>query len=67
MRSVTSRHGTAGQGPEAKAALVVMMDNVTLDETSYMTRPPAPQVGDPLHYDTFIQRLCQDYSERFGS
>jgi len=28
--------------------------------------PPAPTVGDPLHYDAFIQALCALYAERFG-
>lgn len=26
---------------------------------------PAPQPGDPLHYETFLQRLCTQYRARF--
>jgi hypothetical protein len=28
--------------------------------------PPALRVGDPLHYSTMIQRICNSYNERFG-
>lgn len=28
--------------------------------------PPAPQPGDPLHYETFLQRICTQYTARFG-
>jgi hypothetical protein len=27
--------------------------------------PPALRVGDPLHYSTMVQRICNAYSERF--
>lgn len=33
----------------------------------FVTEPPAPRAGDPLHYDSFLQRLCDDYRERFGA
>jgi hypothetical protein len=29
--------------------------------------PPALRVGDPLHYSTMIQRICNAYTVRFGS
>jgi len=32
---------------------------------AFVSRAPAPQVGDPLHYDAFIQALCALYTERF--
>jgi len=40
------------------------MDNNDLQSTSYVIGPPAPAVGDPLHYDSFIQRLCRVYAGR---
>lgn len=52
---------------DVKSALVVVVDNVHLDAARYWTTPPAPQLGDPLHYDSFIQRLCQEYTARFGA
>lgn len=29
--------------------------------------PPSLRVGDPLHYSTMIQRICNAYSERFAA
>jgi hypothetical protein len=56
MRNVTERGG-GRPGMDAKAALVVAIDDIDLWRTRYVTAPPAPQPGDPLHYDSFIQRL----------
>ncbi len=54
------------QGIDAKCALVVEMDNVNLASTKYVEKaPPAPASGDPLHWDSFIHRVCERYSERF--
>lgn len=33
--------------------------------TRILSSPPAPRVGDPLHYQTMIQRICQQYTARF--
>lgn len=65
MRNVSRRSGPTGHGLEASAALVVNMDNINLENTDYVVTAPAPLVGDPLHYDAFVQRLCAAYSERF--
>ena len=64
LRGVTGRSGREGQGLEAKCAIIVSTDNVTHTNTRYVTTPPAPQIGDPLHYDAFIQTICREYSER---
>lgn len=67
---------SAGAGLEAVCVLVVSHDNLrknpdlpadapTTTVTSLVTKPPAPQVGDPLHYSTFIQRLCRTFDERW--
>lgn len=58
--------GPTGHGLDAKCVLVVEMDNLDLPSTRYHDKPPAPQVGDPMHYDSFIQRLCSEYKNRFG-
>jgi len=42
------------------------MDNQDYGATRYVTRPPAPSIGDPLHYDAFVQSLCSLYNQRFG-
>ena len=65
-RSITSRSGLQGEGLEAQAVIVVEMDNQDYGATRYVTRPPAPSVGDPLHYDAFVQSLCSLYNQRFG-
>ena len=65
MRNVTSSGGPSTYGMDAKGLLVVEMDNRDLASTRYAATLPAPQPGDPLHYDSFIQRLCEEYSTRF--
>jgi hypothetical protein len=65
VRAVSVRGGPSGYGLDAKTAIIVSMDNVNLASTSFITKAPAPQIGDPLHYDSFIQRLCSEYRHRF--
>jgi hypothetical protein len=65
IRAVSVRGGPTGYGLDAKTAIVLDMDNVNLPATAYITKPPAPQIGDPVHYDAFIQRLCSEYRTRF--
>jgi hypothetical protein len=50
---------------EAKCAIVVDMNNTDLPSTRYVGSAPAPAVGDPLHYDTFIRMICDHYGRRF--
>jgi hypothetical protein len=65
MRSVTERRAESGEGLEAKCVVVVSVDNQNLASAAYVTGPPAPPVGDPLHYDAFIQSLGRQYEERW--
>lgn len=66
LRSVAERGGSTGYGLEAKCALVVECDNIDRETTMYSSVAGTPSVGDPLHYDSFIQRICERYRERFG-
>ena len=66
MRNVTIRGGPTGRGLDANTALVVSMNNLDLESTVFLDNDPAPTVGDPLHYDSFIQRLCNEYRSRFA-
>jgi hypothetical protein len=66
LRAVTLRQGHKGVGLDARCAIVVDVDNEDLESARFITKPPAPQVGDPLHYDAFIQSICNQYTERFG-
>jgi len=65
LRAVSARGGMKGYGLEAKCAIVVNLDNRNLGTADYVTEPPAPAVGDPLHYDAFIRSLCENYTARF--
>ncbi|MGH7424921.1 MAG: hypothetical protein ACREJP_01985, partial [Candidatus Methylomirabilales bacterium] len=65
MRAVTTRSEVEGRGIDAGCVLVVVHDNIDPAPTRYWTQQPAPQVGDPLHYDAFIQKLCFEYVFRF--
>jgi hypothetical protein len=65
LRAVSSRGGSTGYGLEARCAIVVEVDNVDYSRARFVTAPPAPQVGDPLHYDAFIRTICQHYTQRF--
>jgi len=69
VRAVSVRGGPTGYGLDAKTAIILSMDNVETPShtyvATYVSKAPAPQVGDPLHYDSFIQRLCSEYRQRF--
>ena len=65
MRNVSIRSGRTGHGLDAGTALVLSMDNLDFESTAFVDTDPAPTVGDPLHYDSFIQRMCNEYGSRF--
>ncbi|MGI8553570.1 MAG: hypothetical protein ACR2PL_22710 [Dehalococcoidia bacterium] len=67
MRNVTESGGGSAYGIDAKTGLVVDFDNVHRKAGKFINQAPEPQPGDPLHYDSFLQRLCEEYSSRFGS
>lgn len=63
-------------GLEAMCAIVVEHDNLLKnpalppdaprhEPTRLVTRPPAPPVGDPLHYAALVRRICSAYRERW--
>lgn len=62
---VRSNPGEAG-GLEASGAIVVNHDNIDRGNTRLVTTAPAPQVGDPLHYDAFLRRICDRYMQRWS-
>ncbi|MGD1148210.1 MAG: hypothetical protein ABR961_09695 [Thermoanaerobaculaceae bacterium] len=64
LRAVAERGGLVGTGLEARCAIVVKCENIGNSHVTYLTAAPAPQVGDPLHYDAFIQAICQHYTLR---
>lgn len=66
LRALPARGGTDSAGLEANGAIVVEHDNVVSANTRLVTGAPAPQVGDPLHYDTFLRRICDRYTQRWS-
>jgi hypothetical protein len=65
LRSVATRGGSTGYGLEAKCGIVVSVDNINLAGACYPTTSSAVAVGDPMHYDSFIRRICELYTRRF--
>ena len=49
----------------AKGVVVVSMDPADPGRATFVTKPPAPAVGNPMHYDGFIQMICNRYTERY--
>lgn len=56
----------SAKGLEANGAIVVSHDNIDLEASTLVTAAPAPQVGDPLHYDSFLRRICDSYTQRWS-
>ncbi|MFN8525815.1 MAG: hypothetical protein U0821_22165 [Chloroflexota bacterium] len=67
MRNVAESGGSSSYGMDAKTVITLDFDNVHLDQARFTTALPAPQPGDPLHYDSFIRKLCDEYCDRFPS
>lgn len=65
-QAIGVRGGSTGHGLDAKCVIVVNDDNIDFAATKYREAPPAPQIGDPMHYDAFIQRICAEWSSRFA-
>jgi hypothetical protein len=66
MRSVTSSGGANHYGMDAKGLILLNLLNKSGAGTTYVVAAPAPQPGDPLHYDSFIRKLCEEYTARFA-
>ena len=64
LRGLPIRHEVGKVGFDAYTTIVVDCDNVT--DVRLWTEPPAPQMGDSDHYDTFIERMARFYAERFS-
>lgn len=79
FRTINLRNSlTDPPGLEALGVMLIEHDNLHIHPkadvyhrlhkpTKIVTGLPAPQIGDPLHYQTMIQRICQQYSDRFAT
>lgn len=65
FRAIPTRSAPDQKGLDANAVIVVDHDNITNTATKLVTRPPAPQTGDPLEYHSFLQRICDRYTQRW--
>ena len=65
IRAVEVRGPSHEAGIDAKAVLIVDYDNMGGTAT-YVDGRSAPRVGDPIHYDAFIQRICSEYEVRWS-
>ena len=60
-------HPANGPGLEANAVIVIHYDNSARKPVSRIhTSSPAPQPGDPLHWDSFLRRICDLYAQRWS-
>jgi hypothetical protein len=78
FRSLNLRNSVSDPpGLEAVGVIVIEHDNLVLhpDPKAYMSLrrptkaapiPPSLPVGDPMHYQSMIQRLCDQYARRFA-
>lgn len=78
FRAINLRNSLADHpGLEAIGVIVVEHDNLALHPnpekykvihkpTRVAPTPPSLPVGDPMHYETMIQRICNSYDDRFG-
>ncbi len=65
LRGLPIRDSLEATGFDAYTTVVVECDNQ--GRASLWTAPPSPQPGDADHYVTFVNRIAQAYSNRFGS
>jgi hypothetical protein len=63
LRGLPLRQSTAQTGFDAYCTFIVDADN--RGSATLWIGPPAPQPGDPDHYETFLQRICDAYTARF--
>jgi len=62
LRKLPKRDGPDGLGFDAYCTFIVNCDNQ--GPATLWTDPPAPQPGDPDHYDMFLKRVATAYVER---
>lgn len=64
LRGLKIRDELGEVGFEAFCTIVLDCDNVSC--ANLWTDPPAPQPGDPDHYQTYVARVVRFYDERFS-
>lgn len=67
LRSIQLRASMDQPGLDGNTVIIVEHDNIDPSKTALVVGQPAPQTGDPLHYDSFLTRICDRYSQRWPS
>jgi hypothetical protein len=62
---IPRRATTSAQGFDALAIAVVDCTNDGVTPVRIIDAPPAPEPGNPVHYDSMIARIVQLYESRF--
>lgn len=63
LRGLVMRNGVGEVGFDAFAVIVINCDNI--GPCTLHTDSPAPQPGDPHHYQSFVNRITSAYAERY--
>lgn len=66
FRAVRQTSGT-GRGIDGLGCFVVDFDNLPGTKARYIERPPAPQLGDVIHYANMIRGLCAALEKRLSA
>jgi len=64
LQGLAMRDAVGEVGFDAFATIVINCDNT--GPCTLHTDPPAPQPGDPHHYESFLKRITSAYAERFA-
>jgi hypothetical protein len=64
LRTLPIRNSITSIGLDAYSTFIIDADNQ--GHVALHKGPPAPQKGDPHSYETFLDRICAAYSERFS-
>lgn len=62
---IPRRATTSAQGFDALAIVVIDCVNDAVTPVRIVNDPPAPEPGNPVHYDSMIARVVQLYESRF--
>jgi hypothetical protein len=65
VREIPRRTGSQTEGYDGLGVLVVNAPNDGTTPILLVPTPPAPQVGDVLHYDTMVTRVANEYDRAF--
>jgi hypothetical protein len=65
FKTLPETAGRARHGLDANAVILITHDNIDAGQTDIVRTSPAPQIGDPMNYESFIRRLCDRYTSRW--